>query len=37
MWPDAVAGGLVTASGEHADLGDLMPLVPPNPVHDDTP
>ena len=30
-WPDAVAGGLVTASGERADLADLLPLVAPVP------
>jgi hypothetical protein len=29
QWSDAVAGGLVTASGERADLTDLLPLVPP--------
>lgn len=26
-WPDAVAKGLVAASGERADLTDLLPLV----------
>ena len=29
-WADAVARGLVTASGERADLVDLLPLVDPN-------
>jgi hypothetical protein len=33
QWPDAVAGGLVTASGERADLSDLLPLVEANPEH----
>lgn len=28
-WPDAVARGLVTASGERADLTGLLPLVTP--------
>ena len=36
-WQDAVAGGLVTSSGESADLSDLVPLVPPNPAHPATP
>ena len=36
-WPDAVAGGLVSASGERADLADLLPLVEANPEHLTTP
>lgn len=36
-WPDAVAAGLVTASGERADVSDLLPLVEADPEHLTTP
>ena len=32
-WPDALDKGLVTASGERAELGPLLPLVEPHPGH----
>jgi hypothetical protein len=36
-WGDAVTVGLVVASGERADLSDLLPLLDPNRAHAPTP
>jgi hypothetical protein len=36
-WPDALDRGLVSASGERAELGPLLPLIEPNPAHPASP